>query len=137
MLQSLDPIFDSVQLISNEAKEDQEFRAWWERADAFIRKALMEPGFILSPQFNSDSRAIFTDQAKEFFDVRYRPHRERLVDSVKVWGEGWTEDHLNKQMASQWSSLLKDLLMGPNGNIIWKGGVSISTILFHVGHGAD
>jgi hypothetical protein len=121
---SLDPIFDSVQNIWNDAKEDEQFRAWWERAGIFTRKTLMEPGFILSPQFNNQSQTIFHDEAKEFFDVRYQPQRELFVNSVKDWADGWTTDRLNKQLADQWAGLLKDLLMGENGNLVWKAGVS-------------
>jgi Family of unknown function (DUF5923) len=85
----------------------------------------MEPGFILSPQFNTLSQAIFHDQAKEFFDERYRPHRELLVNSGKDWIDGWTTDPLNRQLLDQWASLVKHLLLGENGNIVWKGGVRI------------
>ena len=83
----------------------------------------MEPGFILTPQFNTQSQEIFHDQAKEFFDERYRGHRELLVDNGKHWVEGWTTDPLNRKLTDQWAGLIKDLLMGENGNIVWKAGV--------------
>ncbi|PVF96377.1 hypothetical protein CPB86DRAFT_874940 [Serendipita vermifera] len=118
---SLDPVFDAVQRIWNDAKEDEEFRAWWSRADKFVRKTLLEPGFILQPQFNNESQAIFHDQAKEFFDVRYRPHRDLLVNSGKEWVDGWAADPLNKRMTDQWAGLVKDLLMNDKGNLVWKG----------------
>ena len=35
---SLDPTFDAVQKIWNDAKEDDQFRAWWSRVDKFIRR---------------------------------------------------------------------------------------------------
>ena len=85
----------------------------------------MEPGFILAPQFNSQSQEIFHDEAREFFDVRYRPHRELLVNSGKDWIDGWTQDPINKKLADQWAGLIKDLLLGENGNIVWKGRVCI------------
>ncbi|CAG8625632.1 17243_t:CDS:10, partial [Acaulospora colombiana] len=118
---SLDPVFDAVQNIWNDAKEDQEFRAWWSRVDKFIRKTLMEPGFILQPQFNNESQAIFHDQAKEFFDVRYRPHRDLLVNNGKHWVDGWAADPLNKRLTDQWAGLVKDLLMNDKGSLMWKG----------------
>jgi hypothetical protein len=124
---SLDPVFDAVQRIWNDAKEDQEFRAWWSRADKFVRKTLMEPGFILQPQFNNESQAIFHDQAKEFFDVRYRPHRDLLIESGKQWVDGWATDPLNKRLTDQWAGLVKDLLMNDKGSLIWKGAVSVSS----------
>jgi hypothetical protein len=83
----------------------------------------MEPGFILAPQFNTQSKAIFHDQAKEFFDERYRPHRELLVNSGEEWVYGWAVDPLNKQWADQWAALVKHLLLGENGKLVWKGGV--------------
>jgi hypothetical protein len=85
----------------------------------------MEPGFILSPQFNTLFQAIFQDQAKEFFDERYRSHRELLVNSGKDWVDGWTADPLNRQLVDQWAGLVKHLLLGENGNIVWKGEVRI------------
>ncbi|KAG8804896.1 hypothetical protein FRC17_005846, partial [Serendipita sp. 399] len=118
---SLDPIFDSIQKLWDDAREDEQFRAWWGRADSFVRRTLLEPGFILTPQFNSQSQAIFHDEAKEFFDERYRPHRELLVNSGKDWVDGWAVDPLNKKMADQWAGLVKDLLMGERGNLVWKG----------------
>ncbi|KAG8824097.1 hypothetical protein FRC19_002552 [Serendipita sp. 401] len=120
---SLDPIFDAIQRIWDDAREDEQFRAWWGRADTFVRRTLLEPGFILTPQFNTQSNVIFHDEAKEFFDERYRPHRELLVNSGKDWVDGWSADPLNKKMANQWAGLVKDLLMSENGNLVWKGGL--------------
>lgn len=86
----------------------------------------MEPGFILSPQFNTQSQTIFHEEAREFFDVKYRGHRDRLVDAGKYWVEGWTTDPLNKKMADQWTGLVKDLLLGSNGSLTWKPRVGYS-----------
>ncbi|KIM26634.1 hypothetical protein M408DRAFT_25337 [Serendipita vermifera MAFF 305830] len=138
---SLDPTFDAIDKLWTDAKEDEAFRAWWKRADSFVRKTLLEPGFILAPQFNTQSQEIFHDQAKEFFDVRYRPHRELLVNSAKDWVDGWAQDPVNKKLADQWAGLLKDLLLGENGNIAWKGGlwkdvrqVIVPTLVEQVGY---
>jgi hypothetical protein len=117
---SLDGIFGAIEKLWNDGRDDQEFRSWWKRADEFVRKTLLEPGFILSPQFSSQSQAIFHDQAREFFDVRYKDHRDLLSNEGQEWVNGWTTDPLNKRLTDNWATLVKDLLLNDNGNLTWK-----------------
>lgn len=120
---TLDGFFDAITKLRDDTRSDEEFRAWWRRAREFIRRSLLEPGFILSPQWDHTSDAIFKDEAKHFFDERYQSQRQRISDEAQYWLEGWKADPLNRQFVDGWSRLAKDLLFDQNGSLTWKSGL--------------
>lgn len=45
--QSMQPIFDAVNQLYTDAKEDPELKSWFRELGAFVRRALQEPGYIM------------------------------------------------------------------------------------------
>ena len=45
---SMHLIFDSIGALNNDARGDDEFRAWLKRLNAFIRKVCNDPSFVLA-----------------------------------------------------------------------------------------
>lgn len=91
-------------------------------------QSLMEPGFILAPMFETQARQL-GDDSRKFFDVKYKGHRDNLVNAVQSWFGAWSEDPLNKRFASDWNLLIKDLLFDDSGNLTYKPHVSAKKIL--------
>ncbi|KZW03262.1 hypothetical protein EXIGLDRAFT_759133 [Exidia glandulosa HHB12029] len=116
---SLDEVIAAVQRLWQDAREDDELRAWWNRVDKFVHKTLLEPGFILQPQFNNEAHAI-RDDSHRFFDEKYKGHKDALLDSVSAWFKAFGDDPLNKRFGEDWSRLTKDLLFDEGGNLTYK-----------------
>ncbi|KLO12225.1 hypothetical protein SCHPADRAFT_905341 [Schizopora paradoxa] len=117
--QRMDGMIDAAQRLWDDAQEDEELRAWWGRVDTFVRKSLLEPGFILAPLFESQARQL-RDESRRFFDEKYKGHRDALVDAVESWFKAWSDDRLNKTLTDEWSKLIKDLLFDDSRNLTYK-----------------
>ncbi|EJD40905.1 hypothetical protein AURDEDRAFT_153456 [Auricularia subglabra TFB-10046 SS5] len=116
---SLDDIINAVQRLWQDAREDEQLRDWWKRVDKTFRKTLLEPGFILQPQCNSEWRTI-RDDSHRFFDEKYKGHKDALFDTVSTWFKAFGEDPLNKRFGDDWGRLTKNLLFDENGNLTYK-----------------
>ena len=90
-------------------------------------QSLLEPGFILAPLFDNQARQL-RDESRQFFDVKYKAHRDNFVDAVQAWFRAWGEDPLNKRFGNDWSTLVKDLLFNETGNLTYKPHVSTNPL---------
>ncbi|TDL17822.1 hypothetical protein BD410DRAFT_793854 [Rickenella mellea] len=116
---SMQGMISAAQKLSDDAANDEELKAWWGKVDTFVRKSLMEPGFILTPQFESQARKL-RDESRKFFDVKYKGHKDALIDAVQAWFGAWGKDPLNHRFTDDWSKLLKDLLFDESGQLTFK-----------------
>ncbi|EJT98618.1 hypothetical protein DACRYDRAFT_96400 [Dacryopinax primogenitus] len=116
---SLDGIINATQDLYNDAQNDPALRAWFEKLDAFVRRTLLQPAYVLQPQYNEEGRALL-DEGKGFFDVKYRAHKDNLFDQIEAWFVAFGEDRLNKRFGEDWSRLTKDILFDDEGNLAFK-----------------
>ncbi|KAI0043796.1 hypothetical protein FA95DRAFT_1498062 [Auriscalpium vulgare] len=117
--QSMDIIFDAINNLINDARNDDEFRQWFQSVDAYSRKVLLEPGYVLEPQCNSEGRQI-RDSGRRFYDEKYKGHFDRLFDAVGTWFNAMGEDPLNKRFGDDWARLTRDLLFDNEGSLKFK-----------------
>ena len=75
--------------------------------------------------FDSQSRQL-RDQGRQFFDTKYKSHKDALFGSVQSWFRAWAGDPLNKRLGDDISLLYKDLLFDDEGNLAYKPHVSLS-----------
>jgi hypothetical protein len=116
---SVDGILDAADQLNTDAKNDEDLRAWFKDVDSYIRKALLEPGFVLSPNFDNEARRL-QDTGHRFFDEKYRSHKDNLFDNIQSWFLAWSEDPLNKRFGEDWKRLTKHLLFGEDGSLAFK-----------------
>ncbi|KAF9235766.1 hypothetical protein BU15DRAFT_89476 [Melanogaster broomeanus] len=95
--QSMDKIFDA------------EFRQWFKRLHTYIRRVLLEAGYVLEE-----------DCKREFWDEKYRSHFDNLFDSTGNWFKAMAEDPLNKRFGEDWARLTRDLLFDSEGSLKFK-----------------
>ncbi|KAI0275464.1 hypothetical protein BC834DRAFT_840264 [Gloeopeniophorella convolvens] len=117
--QSMDIFFDAVNNLIDDANKDEEFRQWFQSVDSYSRKVLLEPGYVLEPQCNSEGRQI-RDSGRRFYDEKYRAHFDRLFDSVGTWFRAMGDDPLNKRFGDDWARLTRDLLFDSEGSLKFK-----------------
>ncbi|KAI0028014.1 hypothetical protein K488DRAFT_90191 [Vararia minispora EC-137] len=116
---SMDLIFQAINQLIDDVRQDQEFREWWKRVDAYTRKVLLEPGFVLEPQCNNEGREVRED-GRKFYDDRYREHFDRLFGTVGEWFKAMGDDPLNKRLGDDLARLTRDLLFDSNGDLQFK-----------------
>lgn len=77
----MDIVWNSINQLVEDSKHDPELREWFKSVNAYIRKVLLEPGFVLDPACNDDARAL-RDSGRQFYDHKYKSHFDNLFSSV-------------------------------------------------------
>jgi hypothetical protein len=116
---SLDDVIQAAERLWEDAREDEALRDWWHRVAKFARKSLLEPGYILQPACNTEARNL-RDESRQFFDEKYRDHKDAMFDRVGEWFKAFAEDPLNKRFGDDWARLTKDLLLDEKGGLTYK-----------------
>jgi len=117
--QSFDIIINAVNTLVDDAKADQELSDWFSQVDAYVRRVLLEPGFVLEPQCNSTAESL-RDSGRSFYDDKYKAHFDNLFSSVGDWFKAMGDDPLNKRFGDDWARLTKDLLFDAEGSLKFK-----------------
>lgn len=124
--QPTQPVVDAVDQIYTDVKKDPELRDWFKRLDSYVRRALLEPGYVMKDDANKDARQL-RDSGKRFFAAndgqpqgKYKPHADRIWDELQIFTRGMAEDPLNKQFGENWHALFKDLIYDEAGKPTFK-----------------
>ncbi|KAG9310445.1 hypothetical protein JVU11DRAFT_9586 [Chiua virens] len=112
-------IFDSIGALNDDAHRDEEFRAWFKRLNAFIRKLLLEAGYVLRDDCTREGREI-RESGRKFWDQKYRSHFDNVFNSIGDWFSAMGEDPLNKRFGEDWQRLTRDLLFDNEGGLKFK-----------------
>jgi hypothetical protein len=115
----MDVIIDPINQLIDDAKNDEEFRQWFQSVDAYTRKLLLEPGYVLEPACNSEGRQV-GDSGRRFYSEKYKAHFDHLFDSIGTWFSSMGEDPLNKRFGDDWARLTRDLLFDSEGSLKFK-----------------
>ncbi|KZT25454.1 hypothetical protein NEOLEDRAFT_1133378 [Neolentinus lepideus HHB14362 ss-1] len=117
--QSMDPIIDAFNQLSEDARQDEELRKWFKSVDAYVRKVLLEPGFVIEPQCNHEANEL-KDSGRYFYDDKYKGHFDNLFDTIGSWFRAMGDDPLNKRFGNDWARLTRDLLFDSEGSLKYK-----------------
>ncbi|KAF8983945.1 hypothetical protein BDQ17DRAFT_1393896 [Cyathus striatus] len=117
--QSMDVIFSAVERLAQDSRNDEELRAWFGGVDTYVRKVLLEPGYVLEPDCNTQARKLRED-GRRFFDDKYRGHFDSLFDALGGWFRAMGDDPMNAKFGQDWARLTKDLLFDDEGNLKFK-----------------
>ncbi|ORY77244.1 hypothetical protein BCR35DRAFT_305540 [Leucosporidium creatinivorum] len=120
--QSSQPIFDAVNQIYTDAKNDQELTNWFKELDSYLRDVLQEPGYILKDACDRRGRDLL-DQGGRFWDPKtgkYAGHKDAVFDSVQTFFTAYADDPLNVKLGNDIKKLTTDLLYDSEGNLKYK-----------------
>jgi hypothetical protein len=115
----MDIIIDAMNDLIDDAKNDEGFHQWFQSVNAYSRKVLLEPGYVLGPGCNSEGRQV-RDSGRHFYEEKYKAHFDRLFDSIGTWFSAIAEDPLNKRFGDDWARLTRDLLFDSEGSLKFK-----------------
>ena len=115
----MDVIIDSINALIDDARNDEEFRRWFQSVDAYLKKVLLEPGYVLEPRCNSEGRTV-RDSGRRFYDEKYKAHFDHLFESIGTWFGAMGEDPLNKRFGDDWARFTRHLLFDSEGGLKFK-----------------
>jgi hypothetical protein len=116
---SLDIVIEPANVLIDDSRRDPELREWFKSVDSYIRKILLQPGFVLEPECNNEGNRL-RESGRRFFDDKYRSHFDNLFNGVSSWFNAMGEDPLNKRFGEDWGRLTKDLLFDSEGALKFK-----------------
>ena len=115
----MDVIFDAIGALADDANRDEELRAWFREVDMYIRKTLLEPGYVLEPDCNNQANRL-RDSGRQFYDDKYKDHFDNLFSSIGNWFKAMGDDPLNARFGQDWARLTRDLLFDSEGGMKFK-----------------
>ncbi|KAH7919183.1 hypothetical protein BV22DRAFT_1108163 [Leucogyrophana mollusca] len=117
--QSMDIVFDAANALIDDARRDEEFRSWFKRLDSYVRKILLEAGYVLEDDCNREGNEI-RESGRTFWDDKYKSHFDNLFKATGDWFSAMGEDPLNKRFGEDWARLTRDLLFDSEGSLKFK-----------------
>ncbi|THH17056.1 hypothetical protein EUX98_g9201 [Antrodiella citrinella] len=116
---SLGVIGDAMRVLYDDAQRDESLRDWFKGVDSYIRKVLLEPGYVLEPDCNNEANRL-RESGRTFYDDKYKSHFDNLFGKTADWFRALGEDQLNKRFGEDWARLTKDLLFDEEGQLSFK-----------------
>jgi hypothetical protein len=117
--QTIDPIIDAANVLIDDANRDPELEDWSKRVNIYIRKILLDAGFVIEPDSNNQGNAL-RESGRKFYDDKYKSHFDDLFSTVGNWFKAMGEDPLNKRFGEDWARLTRDLLFDSEGSLKFK-----------------
>lgn len=123
------PFMNAVDQIYTDVKNDPELKDWFKRLDSYVRRCLLEPGYVMKDDADAEAR-VLRKSGKKFFAAdetvgnqqgKYKPHVDRIWDELTNITDGMAQDPLNKKFGEQWQTLFRDLIYDEQGNLAFKG----------------
>jgi len=90
---SIDIVLDATDAIIDDARRDEELRAWFSDFNTYIRKLLLEPGYVIEPDCNNQAHRL-RESGRQFYDDKYKGHFDNLFNSIGSWFKAFGEDQV-------------------------------------------
>ncbi|KAL0961531.1 hypothetical protein HGRIS_006470 [Hohenbuehelia grisea] len=116
---SMNLILDAMNVLIDDTRRDEELRDWFKQVDTYIRKVLLDAGYVLEPDCNNQANAL-RESGRHFYDDKYKSHFDNLFNSIGEWFRAMGEDPLNKRFGEDWARLTRDLLFDAEGSLKFK-----------------
>lgn len=133
---SLDIVLDAVDAIIDDARRDESLREWFSTVYDYIRKVLLQPGYVMEPDCNNQANHL-RETGRQFYDEKYQGQFDNLFNSIGTWFKAFGDDpvcafyhyncllaylllQLNKRFGEDWARLTKDLLFDSDGSLKFK-----------------
>jgi len=116
---STDPLWSAIGKIYEDADKDEELKDWFKAIDRYIRRCLLEQGYILDDISTKEWDRLY-DHGHYLLREKYRAHTDRVVDEIKFVAEQFDHDPQNKAFAQSLHKLFTDLGNDENGKPVLK-----------------
>ncbi|KAG6298457.1 hypothetical protein E4U44_001100 [Claviceps purpurea] len=112
-------LWQSIGQMYKDADNDPELKNWFKKADSFIRRCLLEQGYILDDDSNKEWDRIY-ETGRYMLREKYRAHTDRVIDEIKFIAEQFDKDAQNKAFGDACQRLFTHLGNDSNGKSVFK-----------------
>ncbi|KAK5997557.1 putative C32A11.02c-like protein [Cladobotryum mycophilum] len=116
---STEDLWQSIGQIYKDADKDDELRGWFKQTDSYIRRCLLEQGYILEDASTEEWNRLY-DHGRYLLRDKYRGHTDRVIDEAKFIVDQFDQDPLNKAFGQACQKLFNDLGNDENGKPAFK-----------------
>ncbi|KAH8123281.1 hypothetical protein LI328DRAFT_135434 [Trichoderma asperelloides] len=116
---STEDLWQSIRQIYKDADQDQELSDWFKRVDSYIRKCLLEQGYVLEDESTDEWNRLY-DKGRYLLREKYRSHTDRVIDEVRFIVDQFEQDPQNKAFGVAVQKLFKDLGNDESGKPAFK-----------------
>ncbi|GJJ13079.1 hypothetical protein Clacol_007329 [Clathrus columnatus] len=113
------PIVDAGRKLYDISRNDQELREWFQQINSWLRKILLESGYVVNEECDQEGRRL-RENGRKFFDQKYKTYFDNLFNGVGDWLKNVIDDPLNGRLMNDWTRLIRDLLLNSEGTLSWK-----------------
>ena len=116
---STDPLWDSVDSLFEASRHDEELRGWFKNMDSYIRRCLLEEGYIVEDASNRDWDELY-ERGRYLFRDKYRTNTDRIIDETRFVSEQFDKDPQNKEFGLAVQRLFQHLGNDETGKLVFK-----------------
>ncbi|KAJ4260622.1 hypothetical protein NW762_007366 [Fusarium torreyae] len=116
---STEDLWEAIGQIYRDADNDRELKDWFKSMDSYIRRCLLQQGYILEDQSTREWDQLY-DQGRYLLRNKYRGHTDRIVDEIKFLADQFDQDSQNHAFAESLQKLFKDLGNDQDGKPVFK-----------------
>lgn len=116
---STEDLWDSINQIYRDADKDRELKDWFRSVDKYIRRALLEQGYILDDESSREWDRLY-DHGEFLLRDKYRGHTDQVVDEIKFLADQFDQDPQNQAFGRACEKLFQDLGNDENGKPTFK-----------------
>ncbi|KAG6003594.1 hypothetical protein E4U21_001881 [Claviceps maximensis] len=112
-------LWESIAQIYKDAENDSELKDWFKQFDSFIRRCLLEQGYILDESSNKEWNRIY-ETGRHMLREKYRTHTDRVIDETKFIADQFEKDAQNKAFGDAVQKLFTHLGNDSSGKSVFK-----------------
>jgi hypothetical protein len=101
-------LWESISQIYKDADRDPELKDWFKNMDKFVRRCLLEQGYIIDESSNREWHRLY-EKGRFLLREKYRGHTDRVIDEAKFIADQLDQDPQNKAFGLAVRKLFKDL----------------------------
>ncbi|KAK0390953.1 hypothetical protein NLU13_0456 [Sarocladium strictum] len=116
---STSELWASINEIYKLAQRDEELKNWFKSMDRYVRRCLLEQGYILEDESSREWDQLY-EQGRYLLRDKYRGQTDRVVDEIKFVADQFDQDPRNKAFGQSLQKLFKDLGNDVDGKPVFK-----------------
>ncbi|KAI8890438.1 hypothetical protein K501DRAFT_168773, partial [Backusella circina FSU 941] len=116
---SIDPILEGVQVVIEDAKNDEVLRQYYDTALKYVQRLLCDPDYINTEDSTEDGRQLI-DIGRDLMKGRYGEHYQYLSNHIRQYMHLLAEDDVSREINGRLTQIHQDLWMDSDGNPAFK-----------------
>lgn len=112
-------LWESIGQIYKDADQDSELKGWFKSIDSYIRRCLLEQGYVLDETSTKEWNRLY-EQGRVLLREKYKGHTDRVLDETKALADQFEQDPHNKAFGLAVQKLFQDLGNDANGKSEFK-----------------